>query len=287
MRRLGGCAGGIALAMTVAGCSGLDARRDRPSPEERLRRQRWTEAAQEAIDRSDWESARSMLETLIAETPRSAEAYEKLGRVQESQDATRAAEENYRKALALETEFPEALTGLARTELAQGRLEVALQHARESIDYAPGAAEAHRVEGRVLESLGRPQDALASYFRALGLDGSDRTSMVRVAAIQIDRGQNDQAVARLTHALELAPDDPEILSYRGRAQLALGHTAEAVSDLRAAVAARGDDAEANYQLALALEQASQGEEARAVAERALVLAPDDPRLRSLADRLRR
>src|SRR4051812_41005152 len=113
--------GVLALAVAVAGCAGADARRDRPSAEQRLRRQRWSEAAQEAIEGGDWATARGLLEGLIAEAPRSAEAHQRLGRVLEAQGAIDGAAWAYRRALGIEPEYPEALCGLARVELAAGR----------------------------------------------------------------------------------------------------------------------------------------------------------------------
>jgi tetratricopeptide (TPR) repeat protein len=286
MGRLAAIACGLVLAV-AGGCAGLDARADRPTPEQRLRRQQWSEAAQDAIDREDWASARVLLENLVSEAPRSAEAYHRLGRVLEAQGATDAAERAYRRALELEPDYADALCGLGRVELRMGHHVAALGHVRDSIEIAPDRADAHLTEGQVLEALGRPDEALAAYFRALSVDSTSGVALLRVAAIQLDRQQGDQALARLTRVLELTPEDPEALMQRGRANLALGHVAEAVADLSRAAELIGNRPDVHYHLALALEQARKPGEALEAARRALALAPADVQVRNLAERLRR
>jgi tetratricopeptide (TPR) repeat protein len=286
MRRLAAIAGCLVLAL-VAGCAALGTRPDRPTPEQRQRRQQWSEAAQEAIDRGDWTTARGLLEQLVAEAPRSAEAHHRLGRVFEAQGQLDAAEWSYHRALEIEPEYADALCGLGRLEARSGRLDAALEHIRGSIEIAPNQVEAHFHEGQVLEALGRTDEALAAYFRALAVDPTSSAALLRVAAIQLDRQQNDQALARLTRVLELAPGEPEALLCRGRAHLALGHVNEAVNDLGLAAEKLGDRPDVHYHRALALEQARQPEAAREAAQRALALAPADAQVRNLAERLRR
>ncbi len=139
----------------------------------------------------------------------------------------------------------------------------------------------------MLEALGRGDEALAAYFRAIAVDPAAAQAQCRAAALQLDRGQYDQALARLTHVLELTPGATEALYYRGRANLALGHVPEAVTDLRAAAAAWPDRSEVYYHLALALEQAQQMAAAREAAHRALLLSPTGLEIRNLSERLRR
>jgi tetratricopeptide (TPR) repeat protein len=137
----------------------------------------------------------------------------------------------------------------------------------------------------VLEALGRSDEALPAYFRALAADPSSASPGRRAAALQLDRGQSDQALARLTHVLELVPGDPDALYHRGRAHLAMGHAAEAVADLKEASAARPDRADIFYQLALALERDQKAVAAREAAQQALALAPGNEAVRTLAERL--
>jgi tetratricopeptide (TPR) repeat protein len=286
MRRRALTAGCLVVALT-SGCVQCGDRGDRPTPEDLARQRTLSRAAQAAIDRGDWPTALGGLERLVVEVPNSPEVHQRLGRVFQALGDPARAEAAYRRALELEPEYADALTGLGEVEADRGRLAEAARHIAAAIEIDPARAEAHIAQGRVLESLGRPDEALAAYFRALGCEPSSAEALRRAAVIQLARGRNDQALARLTLALELAPGDDEARYHRGRAFLALGHELEAVEDLRTAAASLSDRPDVHYQLALALERARRPAEALASAERALRLAPHDPAARELTGRLRR
>lgn len=64
--------------------------------------------------------------------------------------------------------------------------------------------------GLVLEELGRGQDALARYDRAIELDPSDPLPHInRGSLLYFDLKQTSEAVSSITKALELAPDNPD------------------------------------------------------------------------------
>jgi tetratricopeptide (TPR) repeat protein len=135
--------------------------------------------------------------------------------------------------------------------------------------------------------VGQTDEALASYFRALEFDGNDVKSLSRIAAIQLARGQPDQALARLDQAAELAPGDGEILALRGHAHWKLHHIPDAIADLRAAAQRLPGRPDIYYHLALVLEADHKPADARSAAEQALRLAPTDAAVRQLSERLRR
>lgn len=289
MRRQAVIAGCLAATWTtlVAGCLRHDLRAERPTPEELVRQRSLSRAAQDAIDRRDWPVAAATLEQLAIEAPESPETRNRLGRVYYALGDVRRAEASFRRALEIDPEYADSLIGLAQVERSLGRLDEALKHVESAIEITPNEAEAHLARGRILEELGRTDEALAAYFRAQTSDPGLAEALRRAAVIQLERTQNDQALARLTLALELDPTDSETRYQRGRASLAVGHTQEAVDDLRAAAASLPDRSDVLVHLALALERSSRPVDALAVAEQALSLAPDDPVARDLAGRLRR
>jgi tetratricopeptide (TPR) repeat protein len=193
----------------------------------------------------------------------------------------------YRRALVLDPEYADALVGLGSVEARRGRLEPALKHIEAAIELIPSRAEAHLACGAVLERLGRTDDALVAYFRALNADANSAPALLRIAQIQLGRKQYDQALARLTHVLELTPDQATARYERGRAHLALGHVPDAVDDLRFASTRLPRSPEVFYQLGLALERASQKPAALEAAQQALKLAPGYADARNLSERLRR
>ena len=88
--------------------------------------------------------------------------------------------------------------------------------------------------GRLLEEIGRTDEALAAYFRVLELEPNNADVSLRIAAIQLTRNQPDQALSRLDRVVELAVHNAQARDLRGRAHLVLRHFPQAIEDLRAA-----------------------------------------------------
>ena len=183
--------------------------------------------------------------------------------------------------------MPRRLCGLGEVAAYQGDYAGALEWTRAAAEIEPRRALTHEQEGRILEALGRPEEALAAYFRTLAVDASRSQAMARIGTIQLDREQYDQALARLTHSLDLDPGEPEVRYQRGRALLAVGHTREAVEELRTAASELPDRSEVHLALGLALERAQRPEEALEAVNRAIELSPENVQAQALSERLRR
>lgn len=273
------------------GCGGIGARlgsrRDHPTPEQIMAAQQCGERAQAAIDRGDLELARTEMLQLIAQTPRSAEAHHRLGKILQLQGRLNEAETCFRRALELDPDYVGALIGLGTIEHAKGETASALKRFETAVEIEPHDAEAHFARGLVLESMGQTDAALAAYFRTLEFNPLHPEAGRHVSAIQLARNQPDQALVRLDQAADLAPDDGEVRLLRGRAHLMLRHAPLAVEDFRAAARLLPGRADVHFQLALALEAAHQPAEALQAAETAVRLAPDNRDARDLSRRLRR
>jgi len=239
------------------------------------------------MDRHDYVQARVDLEELIKQSPGSAELHFRLGKVLQFEERPIEAEAEYHKALKLDPSYVGALIGLGQVDARLGRPEGALARFEKAIDVDPHQPEAHLARGRTLEVLHRPVDALAAYFRALELDPSMAPAMVRVAALQLDRGQADQALVRLDQANLLVPDDPEIHYRKGMTLLALKQNRRAIEDLSFAAQHAPENAEFLIGLARAFDADRQPEQARIALDKALQLQPDLPIASDLTEKLRR
>ena len=280
----------IAVGLTglTLGCAGLPRRADRPpSPERAAAMQATSQAAQEAFDHDDLPRAEEQLELLAGEAPRSADVHNRLGRVLLAEGRAADAEASFRRALQIDPDYVDALVGLGQAALATGRFADALRFVDQAIELEPPLAEAHLARGRALEALSRPNDAQAAYFRAIEADPTLATASLRIAALQLDQGRFDQALARLDGVVELTPEDPEAHFLRGRAHLALREAAPAVEDLTFASRRLANRPEVFYNLALALAAAQNSSEALKAADRAATLAPGWAEARELSARLRR
>ena len=220
-------------------------------------------------------------------SPRSAEAYHRLGRVLQLQGEWTEAGAAYRRALELDPEYVAALIGQGEVEAQLGRHEDALRRLDAAIEIDPHQAEAHLAEGRVLETLGKIDEALAAYFRSLEIEPNSATVILRVATLQLARRQPDQALARLDQVLELAPDDPEAHHQRGPG--APGAQASGPGGRRPPLRGRGlaNRPDVFYHLALALNADHKTADAARGHRAALKLAPEYADARDLSRRLRR
>jgi arylsulfatase A-like enzyme/Flp pilus assembly protein TadD len=217
-----------------------------------------------------------------------------------------------RSLLAWQPDAPEVWTSvaLALIELgdASSALEVATQaRARVSDDESIALAEA-----RALQALGRSDEALAAIERAAVAtpEHSARWTAER-ALLLAQSGREQEALVELGEALELHPDDAQILYVQSSLFYALGRAAEgdraterllivdpdridahynrcrfrvasgryaaAVADCRRAAEAMQTRAEPHFVLGIALERSRKEQEAMTAYARALELDPYDVR----------
>jgi tetratricopeptide (TPR) repeat protein len=280
----------VALVLgSMPGCAGVRLRREgggEPSAQAPSR-QDLSHAATVAMDRHEFEQARLDLELLLQQSPRSAELHFRLGKVLQFQDKPVEAEAEYKKALGLDVHYVGALVGLGQVDARLGRHEDALTRFEKAIEVDPHQPEAHLARGSTLEVLNRPGDAMAAYFRSLELDPSLAEAMVRVAILQFDREQFDQALVRLEQADLLVPEDPEIRYRKGLTLLALKQTKRAIEDLSFAAKHAPNRADILVGLAKAFEKDRQPEQARLALEQARRLQSELPIARELSDPIRR
>lgn len=275
----------------LPGCSWSGTRRGGPkdglSPEKAAQAQAISVRAQAAVDAGDLERAEAELNQLVAVSPRSPEAYQRLAAVLLLRGRPAEAEAGFGKALDLDSDYVSALIGMGRIEAGRGQLDSALKRLETAIEIEPHDASGHLALAAVLEALGRTDEALAAYFRALENDPFLAEANRRIASIQLARGEADQALVRLDQTIESAPGDSEAVFLRGRAHLALRHVPQAVEDLRNASQRLPDRPDVHLSLALALDAARRPAAALEAVEEALRLAPDDLDALSLSERLRR
>jgi tetratricopeptide (TPR) repeat protein len=277
------------LLSAQTGCSWIGVRNGldhgAPNREQAARNQEFSEHAQEAIDRGDYEQARLELLRLATESPTSAEAQQRLGMVLQHEGRLTEAEACFRAALQRDPDYVEALIGLGQVEAQRGEVVLALKHIEAGIEIDPHRPKAHYSLGQLLESQGKTDEALAAYFRALELEPNNADVSLNIAAIQLARSQPDQALSRLDQVVELAPKDGEARDLRGRAHFTLRHFTQAIDDFRAAAIRLPNRADIYFRLALALEAGHMPADALRAAEQALHLAPEFAEARALSQRL--
>jgi tetratricopeptide (TPR) repeat protein len=122
----------------------------------------------------------------------------------------------------------------------QRRAHAKLAH--QPIDHS--AIEAFNDRGNVLKSLGRFEEALASYDSALALDSSYLPAWNNRGVILKEMKRLEQALASYDRALALKPDLAVVLTNRANVAYELGRVAEALAGYDRALALNPGEADA-------------------------------------------
>jgi tetratricopeptide (TPR) repeat protein len=206
------------------------------------------------------------------------------------------------------------LEALAQGYLHAQRLPEALHCLDRWLEHQPDNVEALLLRGQVLESWNDPEEAIASFRRAVAVDGEDEQARRRLALalVRADRaneaiehlevlrrqctdaevllglarsrrslGQVAQARRLLDEVLALQPRNAEALSERGKLALQTGRAAEAEGPLRQALALAPYDRETNYTWYLCLRQLGRAAEAARALETVQRIRADRQRVSEL------
>jgi adenylate cyclase len=229
-----------------------------------------------------------------------------------SVETARAAIDACDEALALDPDyaFAHAVLAHARSLIVnqlgpEAGAEAARASIRRALELAPDDPTVHHCHAALLGNLGRTEDGIRAWTRALELDPNSAGARAGLGIGQIFWKQPAQALANIDAALRLSPRDPltyHWLGNRAVACAALGRWKEALESARESVA-RTPSRIGYAALAAALAEAGRVEEAHeAYAEferrspglevesfcRLLEgLAPDPERAQAMADAMRR
>jgi predicted TPR repeat methyltransferase len=187
-----------------------------------------------------------------------------------------AADELYRRIIAVAPDYPEAwhFRGIVVFQL--GRLSEAEALIRRAVELAPSYPDAHNNLGNVLQHQKRAEEAMTCYERALALrpDLADAHNNLGNALQQQKR--YEEAVSRYERAIALRPDMADAHLNLGRALEALDRMAEALDAFRQAVLLRPFHADSYRGLGWVLYGQGRIDEAAEVYRKWLSFEPDNP-----------
>jgi len=133
---------------------------------------------------------------------------------------------------------PEPRVDVARAIAAQKRPEAALAEIEEALRIDARFAPAELERGRILEDLGRFEEARDAYQNALAARPAYTEARLALARLEGRRGDAAGAEAEIRRAIEADPEEPEARRGLALALLAQGRTPEALDAARAALALR-------------------------------------------------
>ncbi|MEX2185273.1 MAG: tetratricopeptide repeat protein [Pirellulales bacterium] len=204
--------------------------------------------------------------------------------------------------VARNADFLPARLLLAEILLESNQPALALEQARLVVERAPREASARHIEGLILEALGRPDEALASFQQAADLEPDnevyqlsyrtaadqivrndafvempspgDVDATLAAAASALQRNAPEESIRLLSAALEYAPSDARLWRALGASHYRRGDYGQAQVVLAKAVSLDTTDPLSYFLLGATLRQQGQTSEA----ERHLAVAAEiDPR----------
>lgn len=211
----------------------------------------------------------------------------------------------YAEALWRRGALPEAWDQLeAATELAPdnaqlwircGQLRLAMNEpqrawalAETALELDPHAAEPWILRGQTLRCLGRNQDALSDFLRALHYAPGNRAALDELAAVYLALGEPARALGALQALADTYPPGEEpvgVLDKSAEVLASMGRYDDAVDQWSASLARVRPTPDRAHAYAEALWRAGRVSEARAATLRTLALAPDHAAGRELLSRL--
>jgi tetratricopeptide (TPR) repeat protein len=191
-----------------------------------------------------------------------------LGRIDE-------AAAHYERALALKSDYVEALSNLGSVRLMQGRGEEAIGLHKRALAHNPEYAEGQMNLGNALREQGKPDEAMARYERAIALRPDYVEAMNNLGNALHDLGKLSDARAIYERALGLRADFAEARCNLGNTLHELGEFDAAAIQFERAIALNPDYTEAQNGLGLVLDKKGDYDQAIACYERALARRPDD------------
>lgn len=158
------------------------------------------------------------------------------------------AERRYLEALALKSDYVDALIGLAKSQEAQNRFQDALASYTQALALAPHHFEALLGRGAALAERVQRGAALTSYREALALSRQDADKLQRVGLALHDLDAHAEARACFERALVLRPDFVEARNSLGSTLGDLGDLQGAEASYREALRLKPDHVGAYYNL---------------------------------------
>jgi tetratricopeptide (TPR) repeat protein len=127
------------------------------------------------------------------------------------------AEQDFRNAIRLDPKLPEAYLDLGLVLGREGKLAEALETIRTSLQLDPSLASANLFQGIFEYQTGQIESAIKSLHQELAINSKNEEALSWLGIIELAAGRPEQAVLSLDAAAILAPNDLNLLEYRGRA----------------------------------------------------------------------
>jgi Tfp pilus assembly protein PilF len=183
--------------------------------------------------------------------PKQAEPHLSAGQLLEKENKFSDAEQEYKRALALDSQSSDAVVGLANIYMQGRRFPEAEDSLRKLLAIQPNSGPAHIQMGRVLAAEGKNDEAVAELQAGLKLEPGDDAAHREVAELFAAAGKNDLAEGAYRELLVVHPNNAELHRRLGEALLLQKKFVPAQQEFAAAIKLKPDLGDAYGGLAFA------------------------------------
>ena len=184
------------------------------------------------------------------------------------------AEKLWKRALELSPGFFPALFNLGFMHFSAQQFEKALPFLDRAVENSPDDFNSQYLRGTTLQQLGRRDDALRAWRKALAIQPKNQR-LLQVMAVEYGAGRYFQEAADLARrAMELKADDPNLRFIAIKAYQDAGIHAGAMEIAEKAVARFPGSARANFEYAFHLQKSGRFEECLPYLKKAMEIDPN-------------
>ena len=194
------------------------------------------------------------------------------------------AEAAYRRALELQADFPQALSGLSAMFLADGRAAQAARIFRTALEADPGHVDNLFSLAGLLAQTGDIEGAVVSYIEVIEQAPQNVPALTNLGNLYAGLMRFDEAIALHSRALEIAPDEATVLLNLGLAYHWSDRPREAIDIFCRALNLKADDADILSLAGSAHMEIVDAAAALDYYDRVSALKPDDPETQSFRAR---
>jgi len=218
------------------------------------------------------------LETLwrdtLANNPDCWMAHNNLGKYLINEGRIEEAMEHYHKAIQINPNNPEGLTGLGIALAAKGRFDEEIENYRKAIQINPDFYGAPYNLGIALAARGQFDEAIENYYKAIQINPNSFNALNNLGNALAAKGRFDEAIKNYRQAIQINPNFSGALDNLGSALAAKGQFDEAIENYRKAIQINSTRPETFSHMGMTLGQLGRTREAVAQYREALRLNPN-------------
>lgn len=227
------------------------------------------------LDENRGADAEAEFRTVLAADETSVPTLDNLGLALSAERRYAAAIRYWKQALTLQPDSPEILLSLGAATYKNGDVEGAIALLKQLTTSHPGYKEAHFTLGNIMAHALLYGDAAKEYAAVVRLDPKDDGALLAYAKALSNSGSYQDAIASGEEYVRRRPTDAEGHLVLGSIYRRLTDYGRAKEHLLIATAARPEDAQAQYELGMALFRSQQPAEALPHLEKAFSLDSSD------------